>query len=349
MKDITIFNAMEGIDLRYIQEASPDAPIPRKTTSRYLRLSIVAAALIALTAFVGIGMGILKQPADLPPVVLPSDESTAANTTPPPATEAETKAPISGSYTTDLYTVEEIDGKHYINFADGNEIPSRDDPFDYSKLAGVYFPSIQEMQRKFLTGDFTETEIKQLKWELKRTEKGFEIFDMTQLYDAVLPEGWAVNYVCMDNDGYSIGTENQSTYNNSLGDYRGEHGSIDICSDKLYETYYEYFFSSYIERIKDYQLKGENTFCGVPCNIYEYKTSSTELRSIILKIKSENKTFDILLKYDLNHTNSSIPYEVHMFGNFGGVNVRIYLTGFEHEPNMDFLNTWGIAPFLSSP
>ena len=52
MKGKTAFNAMEGIDPRYILEAAPDAAVPVAVgrSTKFLRLAAVAAALAVVVA-----------------------------------------------------------------------------------------------------------------------------------------------------------------------------------------------------------------------------------------------------------------------------------------------------------
>ena len=50
MKGKTAFNAMEGIDPRYILEAAPDAPMRTGSKTRYIRILAVANAMTKTTA-----------------------------------------------------------------------------------------------------------------------------------------------------------------------------------------------------------------------------------------------------------------------------------------------------------
>ena len=75
MKGKTAFNAMEGIDPRYILEAAPDAPVRTGNKARYIRILAVAATVAVLTAVAVLGAGILKQSGENPPVVPPVGET----------------------------------------------------------------------------------------------------------------------------------------------------------------------------------------------------------------------------------------------------------------------------------
>ena len=75
MKGKTAFNAMEGIDPRYILEAAPDAAVRKGSKAPYIRILAVAATVAVLTAVAVPGTGILKQSGENPPVVPPVGET----------------------------------------------------------------------------------------------------------------------------------------------------------------------------------------------------------------------------------------------------------------------------------
>ena len=75
MKGKTAFNAMEGIDPRYILEAAPDAVIRKGSKAPYIRILAVAATVAVLTAVAVLGAGIMKQSGENPPVVPPEGDT----------------------------------------------------------------------------------------------------------------------------------------------------------------------------------------------------------------------------------------------------------------------------------
>lgn len=75
MKGKTAFNAMEGIDPRYILEAAPDAAVRKGSKAPYIRILAVAATVAVLTAVAVLGAGIMKQSGENPPVVPPVGET----------------------------------------------------------------------------------------------------------------------------------------------------------------------------------------------------------------------------------------------------------------------------------
>ena len=113
MKGKNAFDAIEGIDTRYILEAAPDAPAHRGSKLRYIRIGAVAASLAVVTAAVLLGVGSLRESGESPAV--PPAGGTGELETPTGGENAPLP-PLNGSYTTDLYTVEEID-RRYANLA----------------------------------------------------------------------------------------------------------------------------------------------------------------------------------------------------------------------------------------
>ena len=76
MKGKTAFDALGSIDPRYILEAAPDAPVRKESKAPYLRILAVAATVAVLTAaLLVVGMGIMKQSGENPPVVPPVGET----------------------------------------------------------------------------------------------------------------------------------------------------------------------------------------------------------------------------------------------------------------------------------
>lgn len=345
MKGKTAFNAMEGIDPRYILEAAPDVAVRKGSKAPYIRILAVAATVAALTAVAVLGAGIMKRSGDIPPVVPPVGETQGMET--PTEGESEPAAPQNGSYSTDLYSVTEIDGKHYINFVDGNEKPTSESSGNAMMIKGIYFSSIEEMRRKFLKGDFTAGEVKNLKSQLTLTDKGFEIPDMTNLYDAVLPEGWSVSYVTLTEDDVQIAFRNEATYNEESGDDSGESGFMTLLTDEQYEKSYQKDIASYIEKIKETKIQDETDYLGYPCAVYEDVKEDVKFRVVLFTIKNGNYSYEIMVKFCLEHpkqelVSETIPYNVYLYGVCDGQKYRVYLRGFENEPAMNLYGSFGI-------
>ena len=361
MKGKTAFNAMEGIDPRYILEAAPDAAVRKGSKAPYIRILAVAATVAALTAVVVLGAGIMKQSGENPPVVppvgesqdmeTPTDGGAAEGTESPTVGEPEVPPVLNGSYTTDLYAVEEIDGKHYLSFVDGNEKPQGGSNGNASVIKGIYFNSLEEMRRKFLKGDFTEQEVLHLKSELKLTDKGFEIPDMTNLYDAVLPEGWSTNRVGLCEDHIEITYRNDITYDESNGDVSGERCNLMFVSEQRYNTEYQTIFASQIESANDGLLEDQKSFFGIPCKVYETRTSISKLRYVVMEYEKDGFAYEILVTYILEHdkrpdlVNTEVPYDMIVFGSRDDIWFEFFVSGFETAPQSSFYQAFGIKPF----
>ena len=361
-KSTIILRAMNDIRADYILDgelSATNTPVRVKSNARCIRIIAVAATVTALAVATVIGMSIMKQSGDTPPMTppitgtqdaeLPTDEentSAEGNTFPADSGEEETAAPLNGSYSTDLYTVAEIDGKHYISFADGNEKPANSGG-NAMVIQGIYFNSIEEMRRKFLEGDFTADEVKNLKSQLTLTDKGFEIPDMTNLYDAVLPEGWSVYRVCLDGNSIFLSVRNDRTYDETAEDYEGEHGFIAIHTEKYFNVVYQNNFLSYVEKNKENLVQGETKFHDIPCMIFERMSNGVLRKDIVMEVPVGEGAFDSLVKYRIQQSDiegTFVPYSVSMYGELFGRKIEIFLSGFESELSSDSLSSFGITP-----
>ncbi|MBO4957748.1 hypothetical protein [Butyricimonas sp.] len=345
MKGKTAFNAMEGIDPRYILEAAPDAVVRKGSKAPYIRILAVAATVAVLTAVAVLGAGIMKQSGENPPVVPPVGETQDAQT--PAEGEGETASPQDGSYSTDLYTVTEIDGKHYMSFADGNEKPQEGSSGNAMIVKGIYFNSIEEMKQKFLKGNFTTAEVKNLKSQLTLTDKGFEIPDMTQLYDVVLPDGWSVSYVTLTETDIQISFRNEATYNEKIEDFSGESGYMILLTDEQYEKKYQKDIASYIEKIEGSKIQDRTEYLGYPCSMYEDVNDDVKLRVVLMKMEREGSTCEIMLTYCIEHpkkeyVSDTVPYSAYIYGSTNEQKFRVYLSGFENEPDKAFFDSFDI-------
>ncbi|MBR5124153.1 MAG: hypothetical protein IKU90_03390 [Clostridia bacterium] len=371
MKGKNAFEAMEGIDHKYILEAAPDA-VPLRVENRPHRIRVAAVvatvSALAVTA-VCLGVGVMKQSGDAPPVIppitgtqdaeLPTDgenTSTEGNTLPADSGEEETAAPLNGSYTTDLYTVTEIDGKYYLNFFEENHPLETETGVGSSSimiLPSLTFPSVECMQQKFLTGDWTEDEIKTLKRIMYWKGSGFEMPDVDHLYEAVVPDGWGgADKVWYHGDWYSFSIKNEATYRMTNEGGKGETGYIGVYPREKFDIRYQRDFVDFMESHKNDLLDGQNEYDGYPCRIYEYDTSVATLRSVILTIEEKEYSYNIQLTYLLAHddksqqdrVNPDAPYSVNIYGNRYGQGFYVYLSSLEQSPTVDYLLSFGIQP-----
>lgn len=354
MKGKTAFDALGSIDPRYILEAAPDAPARKGSKAPYLRILAVAATVAALTAVAVLGAGIMKQSGENPPVVPPVEETQDAQT--PAEGESETDAPQNGSYSTDLYTVTEIDGKYYLNFFEENHPLETETGVGSSSimiLPSLTFPSVECMRQKFLTGDWTEDEIKTLKRIMYWKGNGFEMPDIDHLYEAVVPDGWGgADKVWYYGDCYSFSIKNEATYRMTNEGGKGETGYIGVYPREKFDIRYQRDFVDFMESHKNDLLDGQSEYDGYPCRIYEYDTSVAIIRIVILTIEEKEYSYNIQLTYLLAHddksqqdrVNPNAPYSVNIYGNRHGQGFYVYLSSLEQSPTVDYLLSFGIQP-----
>lgn len=135
MKGKTAFNAMEGIDPRYILEAAPDAVIRKGSKAPYIRILAVAATVAVLTAVAVLGAGILKQSGENPPVVPPVEETQDAHVT----SDGETNDALAGT--------DETPGEETVPFESiGDETESQEPTVGIGNYDFVYIPGEAEIE-----------------------------------------------------------------------------------------------------------------------------------------------------------------------------------------------------------
>lgn len=220
---------------------------------------------------------------------------------------------ISPPIQNDVLTIENLDGKYYLNFTEGNDLPEGTDKDSLSAvLADILFPSLADMQEKFINGTFSEAQITRLKKELTLTDKGFEVFDMRALYDVTLPnESWVKSMASLVKYRYAVFFESEA---------EGAHGNIVFCTDAYYEAQYQSDMVKGLEKQKENILPDETEYLGYPCVVYEYETAVAKLRAVTLRIENEYGYVDVLVEYCLENTlrpergNAEIPESITFYG-----------------------------------
>ncbi len=378
MKGKTAFDALGSIDPRYILEAAPDVPVRKGSKAPYIRFLAIAATVSALTAVailvstVLMLAGGMKQNGENLPTVPPmgeaqdgqneTDEDTDGYTDPsvdgrtesPADPEAQPPEIPSGAFTTPWYTVEEIDGKYYLRFTDEVETYEEESSGDSSGgnciiITGIRLGTVEELKARVLAGDFSEGTISKLKGLMDRY--GYEVPNVPNLYEPIIPEGWSSPdgvewfgryfYVDLRND--------ERIYVGSrIEQYIGENGSYRMYDDKSYERDYE-------DKITDVRNRGTLRedmieYDGVPCEVYEYDTSVATIRVIILKLEQDGDVKEIAMTYCLDHDkdpdqiNPDHPYSLQIFGERDGIKYHVRLSSMKTVPSIEFLSSFGIKP-----
>lgn len=216
MRGDLVFEALGGVDARFILEAAPDntsAPIgvssnetlakppkDRRPLSGWVAAAV--CAVVALSVYLGalwLGQGQWQPPAA-------TEEGTAKTDVTDPdetadETVAETIPPDDGlvepspTFANKHYVVEEIDGQYYLNFYE-----------DKGSSGGMIGPGVRfdDAEDMFLSLYFGDLDEEQMKWlsSFGKTANGYKTLDLTHLATPVLEEGGSVKEVIYYSDYY---------------------------------------------------------------------------------------------------------------------------------------------------
>ena len=361
MKGITAFESMGEIDPRFILEAAPDAVVSANNQARSIRVAAVAATVALLSAVVVIGAGILLQSRETPPVVPPVCETVtgamtlepiAPDGTLPEDTLPETASPepneshMAGSFSTPDYEVSVIDGTCYMNFTAGNEAETgnaQGDPSFGGESNYLIFSSLAEMKRKLKNNQLSADEMETIKKYFKKTENGFEICNVDNLMTAVLPDGWYSRKVSL----YG------ALYSRSVGGTIPAFGIVDL-------SYEDRWDAAYADEVALIESKTNirhttGTFDGLPCEVYTYTTSTSDLKTVFLTIPGEDGRADthVLLIYVLDTAfpdsitvSDTVPLHLYIYGEAYGTYYEYTLLHLSDAPTVEWLSSFSIEPYV---
>ncbi len=253
------------------------------------------------------------------------------------------EAPLSPPIQNDVLTIENLDGKYYLNFTEGNDLPEDTDKDSLSLvLADILFPSLADMQQKFISGNFSKAQINRLKAELTLTDKGFETFNMRSLYDVALPnESWVKTMASLVKYRYAVFFESEA---------EEAYGNIEFCTDAYFEMWYQNNVIEDMEKRKENILPDETEYLGYPCVVYEYETEVAKLRTVTFRMENEYGYVDVQVKYCLEHTlkpergNAEIPQSITFYGTD---NRQKYILRLEvsEAPTKELFTSFEVVPF----
>jgi len=257
--------------------------------------------------------------------------------------EISTEEQIITAIQNDVLTIENLDGKYYLNFTEGNDLPDGTDKDSLScVLEDILFSSLADMQQKFISGNFSKAEINHLKAELILTDKGFETFNMRSLYDVALPnESWVKSMASLVKYRYAVFFESEA---------EEAYGNIIFCTDAYFEMQYQSDVVKDMEKRKENILPDETEYLGYPCVVYEYETEVAKLRTVIFRMENEYGYVDVRVKYCLEHTlkpergNAEVPRSITFYGTDNRQNYILQLWVSE-APTKELFTSFAVVPF----
>ncbi len=258
----------------------------------------------------------------------------------------EIEAPIrDGSFSTELYSVTNVDGVCYLNFVGGNDATG--ETVDGASTVGgpLFFADMDEMYRVFSEGTLTDDMAEQMKWCFRKTEQGILFPNLDRLHVPVLPEGLQFDGASVEGAAYNVEFASEG---------RTISGQAKFVSKALFDAYYAKEYTGFTdnEKLKNVTAR-EDVFCGSPCTVIEYCTSVAEARALQLTIEQEEGRLSVLVQYCLSSTSSliqpsdTIPYSIRMYyEGADGVYARIVVPIMDQELTLEWLQAFGATDFI---
>ena len=312
--------------------------------------------LLSLTTFFAL---VSCQPADVPSqgtTEVTTQQTTAETTaaeTAPAETTPETTAPVlDGSFSTPDYEVTVLDGKCYLNFTDGNEFETNSDSSNGGNMSMVNidyirFDSLAEMKQKLMNNELTDEQKDIIKAKFTLSENGFEICNVQELIQPVVPSEISIASVFLYGEDYTFDlVENTANPKLSAGMYFGDAGK------------WERNLNQWMEIIEKNQLDSHetDTVDGITTETYVYTTKSAQLKRVFLTIPGEDgqAATHIMIKYILQADSSlltvsdTVPAEIFIFGEKNGIPFDYLIHGLTEAPTVEWLSSFSIAPYVDN-
>lgn len=317
------------------------------------KLSTLLSILLAMLAVTSCTQA-PTTPVDTTPDTLPQEQTMGDVTQQEIITEAETEREIpDGSFVTDRYTVHGVDGLYYLNFNEGNEVETttQDDLNAFISVQSISFATLGEMREKLMTGQLTEDEIQCAKRRFVMDERGIPVPNLNDLYQPIVPEGFKMSKILWLGNAYSTSVLK---------------GNTAISAGYSFVAYdaWKMEYDSVMETIqaKEVESYEQGTFEGFPCETYVIITGTAKLKWVIVTFPCEdkNETKYAIIEYTLDYfgplTDSSVtqpsdvyPAKVGIYGQKGGQNYKAIIMFPKVEATADFLNSFGITPYVEQP
>lgn len=288
----------------------------------------------------------------------PANDTQPTETTAETQEESETQVTVEisdGSFATDGYTVQAVDGVYYLNFVDGNEPNAQEAIYQISD-AGIALETLSELRSKLKNNTFTDMERATMKDSFSKNENGIKVFNVNQMYQPICPTDINEAYVYWTGETYGcyVTAPQENVYDSVLN------GWIKFLPRKQYEGQVDRNITNYFSNILYEKIVSQetSTWDGMPCEVYVYETSVARLKSVFIElpVNQDGQVRYISIRYRLSHTNpnlastisETLPRSVIMFGEKDGQGFEINLSNFTTPPTLSFLTSFGITPYVEN-
>jgi len=244
----------------------------------------------------------------------------------------------------ELYTIERINGKYYLEPKKGKE----KDPY-WNKgcvrhLNTIYGNSLKELREKIYTGSLTQHDIDEVVNGFPRDENNnIPIADLENLYIPKLPESASYGYVNVGGEEYYFFLRDNIT-NSHMGNFH-------IITQKSFEK-----VKSDFDTYSPSDLISSTTISGQNATVYIYGSESYMRQKINFSINLPDKTLYVSETYLIRNTENSkhiasdsIPTSVEIFGIDNGVFFKViffYSYDFTEKPDIEFYKSFGVEKYV---
>lgn len=325
MKTDKIYDAVGGIDEKYIDDALEAMNSPEKNNKRkQLRIAEIAcaAAAVLVAAAVFVAVLALKRPAtDAPGNIIP---------------DAHTPVPEDVTLTLETYDLARENGEWRMTFHE----PAYIDPKLMANIkASITFDSLDALLEAIKNDDFTDGKRRHMQTVFLADENGILLFDLDDPPRATCPEGFEVKslewygyayslYLSDGTDGFNIAYMPfddgfESRVNNQYTNYLNKK-SIEILKETEEDGFKVYLYKTSVATFKSYRCEPEP---GIYIEI-----------TYLLKISDATLT-----------PSETVPYSIRVFNGSGYYKYYLHANSLSRAYSVDELLSFGLAGKNSGP
>lgn len=204
----------------------------------------------------------------------------------------------------------------------------------------IRFDSIAEMVQDIKTGNFTESELKELSRFNKDEDGRILICDISKLYEAYTPGQFDSQRILWFGENYRFDFLKGSDWHSCIMTNRFSYGSLDACiADIIDCTDKPNFELVSTEQIEDRKATMVTYTSGTNGQIKERKS----IYYTIEDIKGEIFVYE---EYEL--LSDTVPKMIVIFGTRNGVNYSVYIEFPQERPSVEYLLGFGFREYVET-
>lgn len=232
-------------------------------------------------------------------------------------------------------------GNYYLLLEDSIARENVDEDSLSAERPHIEFASMDEMLKDIKTGDFTESELKELS-QFKTDDDGrTSICDISKLYDAYTPERYDVKRIDWFGYDYSFafreedGDSRCSMSVNAL-EIDNEEAFAERIDDCTSDPNFQLIS---VERVEDRNATVTTYMSG--------GTGKVEERKIVYyTIKESNK--ELYVHEEYLFSSDSTPFAITIFGTENGIDFTVFLSFVQERPSVEYLLGFGFREYVET-